>query len=106
MCTQNRVGDDRSDDLLPVVVRGCLYIGRVTADADAVLHEALELSPEDRAEVAAELLASLEPADDPEAIRTLWAKELETRARSFLSGRSPGEDWAIVRQRLADEFAG
>ena len=77
----------------------------VTADADTVLHEALALSREDRADVAAELLASLEPADDPETIRTLWAQELEERARAALSGQSPGEGWAIVRQRLADELA-
>ncbi len=84
---------------------GADRLGRVTSAADAILHEALELSPEDRADVAAELLASLEPADDPEMVRTLWAQELEERARSVLSGKSPGEDWAIVRQRLADELA-
>jgi hypothetical protein len=84
---------------------GADRLGRVTSAADAILHEALELSPEDRADVAAELLASLEPADDPDMVRTLWAQELEERARSVLSGKSPGEDWAIVRQRLADELA-
>jgi len=84
---------------------GADTLGRVTSAADAILHEALELSPEDRADVAAELLASLEPADDPEMVRTLWAQELEERARRVLSGESPGEDWAIVRQRLANELA-
>ena len=59
---------------------GADRLGRVTSAADAILHEALELSPEDRADVAAELLASLEPADDPEMVRTLWAQELEERA--------------------------
>jgi len=38
-------------------------------------------------------------------VRTLWAQELEERARRVLSGESPGEDWAIVRQRLANELA-
>lgn len=94
---------------MPARVRGgpppARYIEGVSADADAVLHEALGLSPEDRADVAAELLASLEPADDPELVRTLWAQELEARARRFLAGESPGEDWEIVRQRLADELA-
>ena len=84
---------------------GADTLGRVTSAADAILHEALELSPKDRADLAAELLASLEPADDPKMVRTLWAQELEERARRVLSGESPGEDWAIVRQRLANELA-
>lgn len=89
-----------------VIVTWHRYIGGVTADADAVLHDALALSPKDRADVAAELLASLEPTDNSEAVRTLWAQELEARAKSVLAGQSPGEDWAVVRQRLADELAG
>lgn len=78
----------------------------MTADAEAVLREALALSSADRADVAAELLASLEPADDPETVRSLWAGELEKRARQAISGELPGEAWADVRQRLADELAG
>lgn len=78
----------------------------MTADAEAVLRDALALSSADRADVAAELLASLEPADDPETVRSLWAEELEKRAGQALSGESPGEAWADVRQRLADELAG
>lgn len=76
------------------------------ADADAVFRKALALAPEQREDLAAELLASLEPEDDPETVRTLWAQELEKRARRALSGESPGEDWAVVRQRIADELAG
>ena len=78
----------------------------MTADAESVLREALALSSDDRADVAAELIASLEPADDPETVRSLWAEELEKRARQALSGESPGEAWPEVRQRLADELAG
>ena len=68
----------------------------------------LALPEEDRADVAAELLASLDgPApDDPATVRSLWARELESRARRMLSGEVLGEDWASVRQRLADELAG
>jgi hypothetical protein len=77
-----------------------------STDAEIVLRQALDLLPEDRADVAAELLASLEPEDDPDTVSTLWAQELERRARRVLSGESPGEKWATVRQRLADEPAG
>jgi hypothetical protein len=80
----------------------------MTSQAEALLREALALPEADRADVAAELLASLDtPAsDDPATVRTLWAQELERRARRMLSGQAVGEDWSGVRQRLADELAG
>ncbi|HET9078510.1 MAG TPA: addiction module protein [Acidimicrobiales bacterium] len=78
----------------------------MTTDAQAVLREALDLSREDRAGIAAELLASLDEPEGADAVQSLWARELEQRARRALSGQSPGEDWARVRQRLADELAG
>jgi hypothetical protein len=80
----------------------------MTSEAAALIREALLLPEEDRANVAAELLASLDApsSDDATAIRTLWAQELERRARRMLSGETVGEDWSAVRQRLADELAG
>jgi hypothetical protein len=80
----------------------------VTNQAEALLREALALPEGDRADVAAELLASLDmPAsDDPATVRSLWAQELERRARRMLSGKAVGEEWSGVRQRLADELAG
>ena len=78
----------------------------MSAETQAVFRGALALAPQDRENLAVELLASLEPEDDPEAVRTLWAQELERRARRALSGESPGEDWAVVRQRIADELSG
>jgi hypothetical protein len=49
--------------------------------------------------VAAELLASLDApaADDPATVRSLWAQELERRARRMLSGEAVGEDGSVVR---------
>ncbi len=80
----------------------------MTTQAEALLREALALPDEERADVAAELLASLDaPAvDDPETVRTLWSQELDRRARRVLSGKVAGEDWPSVRQRLADDLAG
>ena len=47
----------------------------MTARAHAVLQEALSLPDDDHADIAAELLASLDEAvDDPETVQTLWAK--------------------------------
>lgn len=62
---------------------------------------------DERASVAAELLASLEePAgEEPAAVQAAWAEEIERRARRVLSGESPGEAWADVRKRVADRLA-
>ena len=78
----------------------------MTNEAEALLREALALPDEDRADVAAELLASLDSpvADDPAVVRDLWSQELQRRARRVLSGEAVGEDWSAVRQRLADEL--
>jgi Putative addiction module component len=62
---------------------------------------ALTLPVDDRADVAAELLASLdEPAaTDQAAVEAAWATEIEKRARRVMAGESAGEPWADVRAR-------
>jgi len=77
----------------------------VTSNAATVLREALALPLDERADVAAELLASLGPVDEPDG-QELWKVELERRARRALSGDAPGEDWATLRERLANRFTG
>ena len=85
-----------------------LYRRDVAPEAEALLREALALPDGARAEIAATLLASLDaPASENcEEARRLWAEELERRARRVSSGEVAGEDWANVRQRVADELAG
>jgi hypothetical protein len=80
----------------------------MATEAEALLREALALPDEARADIAAELLASLDSpsADDPGTSRTLWSQELERRAKRVLSGEAVEEDWASVRERLANELAG
>jgi len=70
--------------------------------AQTLLREALKLSPEERADVAAELLASLDDSDaeDPAAVPAAWAAEIERRAQRVLSGESAGEPWEDVRHRI------
>lgn len=55
----------------------------MTKRAQSLLREVLALAPDERADVAAELLASLDepPAEDPAAIQAAWAKKVERRAR-------------------------
>ena len=73
-----------------------------------VLREALTLSVEERADVAAELLASLDeaPPDDPAEVEAAWAREIERRARRVMSGESAGEPWEDVRARAVRRLAG
>jgi Putative addiction module component len=79
----------------------------MTTSADSVLREALSLPDDDRADIAAELLASLDEAtDDPETVQTLWGEELEERTKRVLSGQVAEEDWATVRRRIADDLTG
>lgn len=79
----------------------------MATDPDTVLRDALTLPTRQRAEVAAELLASLdEPVkNDPDAVRAAWVEELEHRARRALSGEDPGEPWPAVRDRVRSKFA-
>ena len=75
----------------------------MTGWARGILDEALTLVPEQRADVAAELLASLgeSPAADRPVTREAWATEIERRARRVLSGQSSAEPWEAVRARVA-----
>jgi putative addiction module component (TIGR02574 family) len=79
----------------------------MTQRAEAILHEALALPVEDRASVAAELLASLEksPTEDAAVVQAAWALEIERRAKRVLSGESSGEPWDSVRERTARRLA-
>ena len=61
------------------------------------------MTAEERADVAAELLASLEPlaTEDYVTIQAAWAREIERRAHRVLAGKSAGEPWEDVRERVA-----
>ena len=68
--------------------------------------EAMSLPDGERAELAAELLVSLEPdaLDDDADIASLWSVEIERRARHVIEGASSTESWTTVRQRLANSL--
>ncbi|MCC7104357.1 MAG: addiction module protein [Chloroflexi bacterium] len=74
----------------------------MTPRAKNLLREALALSENERADMAAELIASLDaPSDEPEAVESAWAAEIARRAGRVLSGETAGESWSEVRQRIA-----
>lgn len=74
----------------------------MTAQVAEVLEKALKLPTQERAEVAAELLASLDETTD-ENVDVAWAAEIERRARRVLSGESAGTDWAEARARVVSK---
>ncbi len=72
----------------------------MTQRAQELLREALALLPEERADVAAELLASLDDTEPgPADVEAAWAAEIERRARRVLAGESDGIPWEEVRRR-------
>jgi len=69
----------------------------MTKDATRILEDALRLRPEDRAQVAEELLASLDEAEQD--VELAWATEIARRAVEARSSSAGEEDW---RTALAD----
>jgi putative addiction module component (TIGR02574 family) len=65
---------------------------------EEVVRQALKLDEQDRAEVAARMLDSLEP-EDPQA-EGVWLAEIERRAAELESGAVQGVPWEDLRERL------
>jgi putative addiction module component (TIGR02574 family) len=71
----------------------------------SVLADALRLDDEARAELAAELLASLEGPADPDAERA-WDAEIERRIAAIEAGTMRLEPWEQVRRRIEKDILG
>jgi UTP:GlnB (protein PII) uridylyltransferase len=66
----------------------------VTTNAQKLFAQALTLAASDRAELAAQLLATLE---DTEAdVEAAWATEIERRAADARQNPDDDEDWRTV----------
>ena len=78
----------------------------MTDRAQELLREALTLPVNERADVAAELLASLDDAaaENPAEVEAAWAAEIEKRARRVIAGESAGVPWEDVRRRAEAEL--
>ena len=92
------------DDTLATEVVTARYPGVMATKTDELHKKALALSNVERAHLAAELLVSLEPSpdEDPTLVMSLWATEIERRARRVIASGAAGQDWKIVRQRAVD----
>jgi putative addiction module component (TIGR02574 family) len=78
----------------------------MTPRAQDLLREALSLPIDERADVAAELLASLDDvgSEDVAKVEAAWAAEIERRARRVMAGESAGIPWEDVRRRAEAEL--
>jgi putative addiction module component (TIGR02574 family) len=70
-----------------------------------LLHDALELSADDRAELAAELLASQDGPPDVDA-SAAWTDEIRRRVDRALAGEAKGTPWPEVRDKLRGRWGG
>ncbi len=66
----------------------------------------MALPLDERADVAAALLASLDDAEaeHPADVEAAWAAEIERRARRVMAGESAGIPWEDVRRRAEAEL--
>jgi putative addiction module component (TIGR02574 family) len=71
----------------------------MTERARKVLQDAMELPLPERAELAADLLASLDGEPDAE-VEAAWASEIERRARDAHANPDDDVAWEAVRAEL------
>jgi putative addiction module component (TIGR02574 family) len=69
------------------------------------LADALRLDDNARAELAAELLASLDGPADPDA-DSAWNVEIERRITAIEAGTIPLEPWEHIRRRIEKDILG
>lgn len=74
----------------------------MASDAQAVLHEALQLDERERADLITALVASLDgEADaDEEEIARVWAEEASRRADRYFAGESTAVDFDVALEQL------
>ncbi|HEX7189967.1 MAG TPA: addiction module protein [Thermoanaerobaculia bacterium] len=71
----------------------------MSRNVSELFREASELSENDRAELAALLLESLD-AEPDEGVEAAWAEEIERRVRQIENGEVATIPWQEVRARL------
>ena len=76
------------------------YTFAMTERSIELLQQALSLTEEERADLAASLLNSLETASDPDA-EALWQEEISRRATSLDSGQSRTVPWREVQSQVS-----
>jgi len=75
----------------------------MTKATESDLADALRLDVKARAELAAELLASLDGPADPNAA-TAWDNEIQRRVNTLDAGTETLESWESAKQRIANDI--
>lgn len=75
----------------------------MTARAQKMVGEALNLTDDERAEVALELVASLDGPRDADA-EDAWVTEIERRARRALLEPNGGQEWSAARAEIESKL--
>ena len=73
----------------------------MTHEASRLLEEALQLGAEDRAKMAAQLLASLD--EQQEDVRAAWAAEIKRRLAEADAEPDTDEDWRAAIDEIRRE---
>jgi putative addiction module component (TIGR02574 family) len=76
----------------------------MSANSEQILRQALELSPQDRAEIVERLLASFQTPPDP-LLNELWAREAEERLDAYDRGEMGAATAEEVFARIARQRA-
>ena len=77
----------------------------MTNATESVFAKALRLDVKARAELAAELLASLDGPVDPDAAAA-WDKEIQRRVNALEAGTEKLESWESAKRRIAKDILG
>ena len=80
----------------------------MTDMADKLLQDAMGLSEQERAEIAARLIESLDVVSDGEAaeVEVSWTAEIERRCAALDAGKTGTTDWEDVRRQIKTDVKG
>jgi len=70
----------------------------MTRDTRELLDQALQLPLDERARLAADLLASLDGVEDE--IKSVWAAEIERRVAAMRAGEVGSSDWRVLLDQV------
>ncbi len=86
-----------------LIPSGVGYNGFMTQPAFELLQKALTLSEEERAELAASLIDSLDTTVDAEA-ESAWNREIARRIENLDSGKAKTVPWEEVQRRISTKL--
>jgi putative addiction module component (TIGR02574 family) len=75
----------------------------MSSTAESILGTALTLPPNERARIAAELIASLDEGEDA-GVEAAWATEIERRIAEVESGEAETSTWEETRSRIRSKI--